>query len=244
MSAQKKMSRIFVVPDLHTPYHDPKAVVLAKQIFDAYVPDTTIFIGDNRDFIWASRFFVPHRQREGAVVRELRAWNAVSQLFRSPKVLHLRGNHEGRILEYLDKNPELEGLEGFTPSTLYPGLIKNDFISLANGSFIVTHGSIVRASPGASAAAEMQKWGRSGCSGHTHRLSRYYKRDYSGVRVWLECGHLALNPPHYRKMNNPAPENWQQGVVIVETEGNRFHAEEIPFTLKYRAMFRGVWYSA
>jgi hypothetical protein len=45
-------------------------------------------------------------------------------------------------------------------------------------------------------------------------------------------------------MNNPAPENWQQGVVVVETEGNRFHAEEIPFTLKYKAMLHGRWFSA
>lgn len=240
----KKSERVFVVPDLHVPYHDPKAVSLAKQLFDAFKPTRSIFIGDNRDFIWASRFFVPHAERQGAVVRELQALRKVAPLFTCSFTQYLRGNHEGRILEYLDKHPELEGLEGFTPQTLYPGLAQSDFIPLAEGSFIVTHGSIVRKGPGNSAAAEMQKWGRSGCSGHTHRLCRLYKRDYSGVRVWLECGHLAQNPPHYRKMNDPAPQDWQQGVVIVETQGNRFHAEEIPFTLSYKAAFRGKTYKA
>ena len=240
-----KSERIFVVSDLHAPYHDPKAVALAKQLYDAYKPSLTVFIGDNRDFIWASRFFVPRAQREGAVIRELRAWESVSKLFSlSPNVKHLRGNHEARLLQYLDEHPELVGLEGFTPSTLYPGLVKNDFFSVANGSFLFTHGSIVRSGPGASAAAEMQKWGRSGCSGHTHRLSEYYKRDYSGIRVWLECGCLALNPPHYRKVNNPAPENWHQGVVVVETEGNGFEARTIPFTLSYTARLFGVKYRA
>lgn len=238
------MERIYIVPDLHCPYADPKAVSLAKQIHDAFKPTHTIFIGDNRDFIWASRFFVPHAEREGAVVRELRAWKETSSLFQSKKVSHLRGNHEGRLLAYLDEHPELCGLEGFTPSTLYPGLVKNDYLSLANGSFIATHGSIVRASPGASAAAEMQKWGKSGCSGHTHRLSRYYRRDHSGLRVWIECGNLAQNPPHYRRVNNPAPENWMHGVVVLYTEGNYFHAEDVPFTLRYRTMFNGVRYQA
>jgi predicted phosphodiesterase len=239
-----KSERIFVVSDLHTPYHDPRAVALAKQLFDAFRPSLTVFIGDNRDFIWASRFFVPHREREGAVIRELRAWESVSKLFSAPTTKHLRGNHEARLLQYLDEHPELVGLEGFTPSTLYPGLVKNDFFSVANGSFIFTHGSIVRSGPGASAAAEMQKWGRSGCTGHTHRLSEYYKRDYSGIRVWLECGCLALNPPHYRKVNNPAPENWHQGIVVVETEGNGFEARTIPFTLSYTARLHGIKYRA
>ena len=187
---------------------------------------------------------MPHAQREGAVVRELRAWSAVSGLFQSKEVKHLRGNHEGRLLEYLDKNPELKGLEGFTTESLYPGLVRGDHVAIAQGSFIVTHGSIVRSAPGQSAWGEMQKWGRSGCSGHSHRLSRYYHRNYSGVRVWLECGHLAQNPPHYRRINNPAPENWQQGVVIVYVQNNQFMAEEIPFTLKYKAMLNGKIYSA
>jgi hypothetical protein len=238
------VKKYFIVPDLHTPYHDVKAVALAKQIYDAFNPDSTIFIGDNRDFIWASRFFVPHEQRKGAVIKELRAWEAVSGLFKSKETLHLRGNHEGRLLEYLDRNPELEGLEGFTVKSLYPGLVRGDHVAIAQGSFIVTHGSVIRSSPGQSAWGEMQKWGRSGCSGHSHRLSRHYHRNYSGVRVWLECGHLALNPPHYRRVNNPAPENWQQGCVLIYVEGNQFHAEEIPFTLHYRAMFNGRKYQA
>lgn len=239
-----EVQKIFIVSDLHCPYHDPKAVALAKLIYDDFKPDTTIFIGDNRDFIWCSRFFVPMEQRRGAIVKELRAWESVSSLFDEGDIWHLEGNHEGRILEYLDKHPELEGLEGFTTNSVYPGLLREGYVALAKGSFIVTHGSYVRSSPGASAAAEMQKWGTSGCSGHTHRLSRFYKRDYTGIRVWLEVGNLALNPPHYHKVNNPSPENWHQGVVLIYTQGNQFHAEDIPFTLQHKAMVHGKMYKA
>lgn len=245
MSRAGTAERVFLVPDIHCDDHDPKAVALAAQLCEAFKPTRIIFLGDAMDCGWASsKYKTDSRQREGACAREIAAWEGVLQAFHFAPIQCLLGNHERRVLDYLNDHPELRGTLGIEPSTIFPGLVEAGFVKLAAGSFVVTHGSTVRKWAGWSAKAEMDRWGCSGATGHTHRIASYYQRDASGVRVWVECGHLARNPPRYRAVNEPAPLNWMQGVVTVETEGNQFNVNAIPFTLHYRAMFNGRRYSA
>jgi len=241
------IERVLLVPDLHCDDHDERAVALAAQLSEAFKPTRIIFLGDVVDSYWASSFPTDPKLAQGAVLRELSAWRRVRSLFKAPLIQRLPGNHEQRIQRNWGwLSPAFYGMEQDVFRELFIGtdLVAGGFIELAKGKFIVTHGTVVRKWAGWSAKAEMEKWGSSGATGHTHRLATYLQRDHRGVRSWTECGHLSRNPPQYGTPDAPGGSNWQQGVVCVEVEGDRFHVETHPFTLGYRCLFRGRRYQA
>lgn len=77
------------------------------------------------------------------------------------------------------------------------------------GLLLVEHGEYVRKKAGASADAQLLARGRSGISGHTHRLIHYPLTDATGMKTWTEAGCLCKLDPDY--CNYP---NWQQGLVL------------------------------
>ena len=242
-----KIERIFLVPDLHCDDHDPKAVDLAAQLAEAFKPTRIIFLGDVVDTYWATSFPSDPRVAQGGVLRELSAWERVRKMFKAPLIQRLPGNHEQRISRNWSwLSPAFYGMENEIFSRLNEGTqyVAGGYIELAKGKFIVTHGTVVRKWAGWSAKAEMEKWGSSGASGHSHRLASYLQRDHCRVRSWTECGHLSKNPPQYSTPDAPGGNNWQQGIAVLEVEGDRFHIETYPFTLGYRCLFRGRRYQA
>ena len=88
----------------------------------------------------------------------------------------------------------------------------------------------------------MTRAGTSGVSGHTHRAAKYIQRDKAGLRMWIESGHLALNPQHY----SPQVQNWCQAVTLgeIEVDGNGFDLDVVPFRLSYKARVQGRELSA
>jgi hypothetical protein len=206
-------------------------------------------LGDILDCYWASRFHKRYGLIERAFEKEIVAWDGIRNRFDAKTTNILLGNHEARILEFLER-PENAALKGFIDihKVLAPDedqiIPKQNCVWLAKRRLFVGHGNIVRKWSGQSAKEEMGKYGCSGVTGHSHRLSSYYERSYSGVRVWVEAGHLSKNPPRYGRINDPGPSNWQQGVVIVYVDGGTFHVEPIPFTLNYKATFHGKKYKA
>ena len=68
------------------------------------------------------------------------------------------------------------------------------------------------------------------------------QRDKTGLRQWIESGHLSLNPPHYQ----PTIQNWIQGITLgeVSVDGNDFELRPVPFRLSYRALVDGREFSA
>jgi predicted phosphodiesterase len=261
----KDRERILVIPDLHCSIHDERAVDLAIQIKQAFKPERIVFLGDILDWAWASEKFKNDPEAtSGALKTELDSFRKISNKLEAPHIDLLLGNHERRPYDLVKKYNGLKGT--IEPHIIYkefgnvPARVKwhktpdgrcywqidptTNVIRIAHGKFTIVHGGIVRKWAAHSAKAQMERWGTSGCSGHSHRFAKYYQRDSCGVRVWVECGHLAKNPPPYVCFNDPAPLNWMQGVVTIETEGNQFHVNDIPFTLSYGAMFNGRKYKA
>lgn len=239
-----KTSRIFIVPDLHCDDHDPKAVYLAAQLCEAFKPNQIIFLGDVIDAYWASSYPTDPSLVRGGVKRELDAWGGVRNMFKAPVVWRLRGNHEQRIIRNWSwLAPAFGGLE----DEIFRGLLHgaevppNNIVELAEGSLVVVHGNFTSKN---SKELEFRRYGTSGISGHTHKLSQLLQRDYRQLRSWTECGHLQRNPPQYGTFDKPGPQDWAQGVAVVHTEGNQFHVETIPFTLSYHSMLCGKRYSA
>ncbi len=56
MGKPSKRERVAIIPDIHCPYHDPRAVNLAASIVNDFQPDRVIFLGDFVDCTWASSF--------------------------------------------------------------------------------------------------------------------------------------------------------------------------------------------
>ena len=93
--------------------------------------------------------------------------------------------------------------------------------------FIVKHGHMVRKRSGYSAHAELEGAGKSGASGHTHRLGQVYHTDLTGVYTWLETGCLCDLEPEYaegKKMD------WQHGFAygMFRKRDDRFVVHTLP----------------
>jgi predicted phosphodiesterase len=241
--------RVLLWPDTHLPFQDDRAVALAFKVLDHVRPDLLITLGDIIDCAGFSRFATNTLDSRTHFQTELDTWEALATLMqaKTPNAerIYVIGNHEARIAKWLYGQPHLATMRamnlgsslslanfGFNPEA-------REEVSLASGALTVTHGTRLGGSfAGLAARMEMATYGTSGVSGHTHRLCKYLQRDKAGLRVWIEAGHLALNPPHYA----PKTQNWQQGVVIgeVSDSGNDFELEPVPFRLSYRCRIGNV----
>ena len=105
---------------------------------------------------------------------------------------------------------------------------------------ITKHGNVVRKWSAYTARGEWERYGRSGISGHTHRMGQFYTRDFNGNHVWTEGGCTCKLDPEYA----PDP-NWQQGCVVIEhsADAERF-AVHLVYIQDGRAMWRGMDYRA
>jgi hypothetical protein len=245
-----KSERIFFIPDPHHDDHDVRAIDLAGQICEAFKPTRIIWLGDILDAGWAStKFRFDKARAAGQFAREVAAWEKSRELFRAPQVDIIPGNHDRRIVhDYRWDKPELQHWRGFDTQYIYCSntklninYVKEAKIELAEGEFIATHGRYLGPT---APKREMERWGTSGVSAHTHRLVVTYQRDYRRGRVWASLGHLQNNPAAYQDLNDPAPQDWMNAVGLLCVEGNSFHLEPIPFTLSYSAMYAGKRYKA
>lgn len=241
--------RVLLWPDTHLPFQDDRAVALAFKVLDHVRPDLLILLGDIIDCAGFSRFAHNTIDARTHFQTELDHWEALATLLRTKtpgaERFYLKGNHEQRIEKWLYGHPHLASFRGLnlgsslSLSNLGFDPQAHEEISLASGALTVTHGTRLGGSfAGLAARMEMATYGTSGVSGHTHRLCKYLQRDKAGLRVWIEAGHLALNPPHYA----PKTQNWQQGVVIgeVSDSGNDFELEPVPFRLSYRCRIGNI----
>jgi hypothetical protein len=106
--------------------------------------------------------------------------------------------------------------------------------------FILKHGNVVRKWSGWSAKGEWERYGKSGASGHVHRLGMFFHRDWNGNHVWAETGCLCSLNPDY--MRDP---DWQQGFVVASFERSTgaFQVEPV-YIHRGNAVWRGKVYRA
>lgn len=242
-----------VLPDTHFPVHDPKAVAVAKALVREAQPDLVLHIGDLLDAHWLSRFDKnPDAERLQEEIDRARTFlHQIAQLAPQARRVLLAGNHEDRLTKAIWSMPGTASAIGtltrFRQEITWPKLLGLDeigweWISTAQQSrteilpgLITKHGSVVRKWSGQSGCGEWQKYGRSGVSGHSHRLGAFYHRDHNGSHVWIEAGCLCQVDPDYTQ--DP---DWQQGVVVLtyNADGTRFNPELI-YIQDGRAVWRG-----
>ena len=240
--------------DSQAPYHDERALALVRAIAKEMVPYVMLNVGDAIDAYPISKYSKDYR-RHAELQTDIDACrrNLYREAEASPASRHvlLEGNHETRMQRCLDRQPaevqQILRLDRVAPTLRWPYLL-----DLENAGFewidsehqpsetvlpkvLVEHGSLVSSFAGYTARRELEKHGRSGFSGHTHRMASYARRDFNGQARWTETGFTALYSQPYGSQFN-----WQQGCVFVEwsTDLKLMQVHEI-FFRDGRALWRG-----
>lgn len=222
----------FLVPDVHIPRHDKRKWGITKKVIEDWQPDVVSLIGDFDDAEGPSRWSKDTteevEQRLALVTKEVNTeLAAVRSLVPNARITWHLGNHEQRWMDYVTKNAKV--LDGwFSWDKIYD--VRENDIELYEynappvkmyGGFYLHHGNVVTKHAGQSAKGEMESYGVSGFSGHTHRAASYAKTDMTGTRFWFEIGHLA----DVSQMTYVAVPNWQHAFAYayVDEKSNRVY---------------------
>lgn len=211
---------VALIPDLHAPFHDERALRAVCDLLAVEEPAQVIFLGDVADNSMLSK----HRthRRFGALLNETN--DAVVQNFRrvreavpDAQIILLPGNHDDRVLYYAqDMAPEFEALRPgkLTPEEADPQssigfrqlwrldelgieVIDEDWKLAQFGitpELTARHGYLTGNN---SERKLLEKHGRSQVHGHDHRGSLVYrtKHDPLDIRVAMSCGTLSEVKP-------------------------------------------------
>lgn len=257
--ARKRLLRAFLWGDTHHPYQDDRAVSIVEQIIRDEQPDVLVHMGDGVDAGDLSLKFKQNPKREYTLQDEINMmrFHLARARMAAPDAdfFYLEGNHEQRLLRLLW---ELEGpAQALTQLTevqkvlAWPKLLGLDqlrvrWVPMAEQSkteilpkWILKHGTVVRNKSAYTAAAEWLKYGKSGSSGHTHRLGMFAHRDHNGNHFWVETGCTCALDPEYT--TDP---DWQQGAVFLTFEpGTGAMAIEPIYIHNGVAVFRDTVYT-
>ena len=238
--------RHFIIPDRQikpgAPVHHNRWIGMAIR---DYAPDVVVDIGDNADFPSMSQHSpIGSKDKEGRRLRaDIDAANEGERLLRDgmggykPKrMVRLRGNHENRLLRYIDNNPVLDGLIGlhllddkgweivpyFNGS---PGVIHIDGIAYAHYFANPNSGKPI----GGTIANRLSKIGASFVQGHQQGLLQGNLQYATGViRHGIVAGSAYLHDEEYKGVANA---HWRGVVVLNEVKDGQFC--EMPLTLDY-----------
>jgi len=98
---------IFVIPDVHVPYHDKRAWAVCLEALKEVNPEKVVIIGDFADFYSVSQYSKDPK-RVLNLKWEVARVNEELDKVSAKEVIFLEGNHEDRLRRYLqDKAPEL-----------------------------------------------------------------------------------------------------------------------------------------
>lgn len=246
--------------DMHAGFHDPVACTLAEAIARDAQPDVIVNMGDGVDCYQISKYDRDKRravtlQQDIDAARSM--WFNIRNATPNSAAFWLEGNHENRLAKMWGRVPDLAAqvlmLRNVQRELDWPLLLDVDGVGTTwvpveqqpavniVPKIILEHGSVVRSEAGVSGQYEMRKFGRSGASGHTHRLASFKRRDLNGVATWIETGCLCLldGQPYGRHFN------WQHGVVHIEWNPDRKLMTETLIGLRDgRAFWRSREYAA
>lgn len=223
-----KTLKALLYGDTHHGVHCEATLRVVQAIGADLQPDVLIDMGDGVDAIHLSDKFRSDPTRTVTLQDEIdakrRQLAAFRQAMPNARYIYLEGNHEERLKRAMwnaeGSAAALIKLNVVQKYLTWPTLLGLDdlhieFIPYDKQTetallpkFLVKHGTIVSSKSGYTATREMTKYGRSGASGHTHRLAAVWHRDHNGQHVWVETGTCASLKPEYAQ--DP---DWQNGCV-------------------------------
>lgn len=245
--------------DTHIPFEDPATVKVVQGVVRDVRPDVLVHMGDLVDCWQISRFDKdPTRvdtlqENIDAARRHL---HEMAQVAPQARRVLLEGNHENRLSRAM---ASMEGphrsvaqLRAVQEAVQWPNLLQLagigwEWVPEREQSrtpvvpkIITKHGGVVRKWSGWSAKGEWEKYGRSGASGHTHRLGWFIHRDHNGNSNWAETGCTCLLDAPYG-----VDFDWQPGCVVVTWSADAY-LQNVEFVSirEGRALWRSNEYAA
>jgi len=227
--------KILVIPDIHFPEHDERALDIIYHVLQVDKFDEIIQLGDMLDMYPVSSFSKdPEKvglglRQEVCLARKF--LEKVRKYQPKAKITLLKGNHEARFERYvIDKAPGLAHLFDYKDLLGLKELKINYVNSIYGvGRLHFMHGVLVRSHSAYSAKSHFDKYNMSIIHGHTHRLGSYYKTNLETTFTVHELGCLCkLNPEYVR---DKGVSDWQQGfgVVYIDKKSGWFFT--IPFPI-------------
>jgi predicted phosphodiesterase len=220
--------KILLLPDIHIPFHDTKAIRSALSAGLSHGCDTVILLGDTMDCHMLST----HKKMKGALdmteeVKQTRSFlKELRREFEAADIYYLEGNHEERLTRHLSEHsPALQHFDAFS----IPSLLRLEedfnieyrktghFITCGDLTFI--HGHEMRGLAGVNPSRKLYL--KSKCSvicGHMHRPESFFTRDIRGEHYEAHVlGTLGTLDPHYHPYNE-----WRHGfgIAIVNKDGS------------------------
>lgn len=225
----KKLTTAVCYGDTHIPFADPQAIAVLHGVIKDARPDIIVNVGDLVDCWQISRF-----DKDPARVDSLQDnldearthLHQIAQLAPQARRVWLEGNHETRMTRAImgmeGAAREFGKLRAFQEAMTWPHLMQTESIgwefiperlqsrTQVLPKIVTKHGNVVRKWSGWSAKGEWEKYGRSGVSGHTHRLGWFVHRDHNGNANWVETGCTCLLEAPYG-----VDFDWQQGFAVM-----------------------------
>ena len=242
---------VLVIPDLHCPYEDKRSLGAVEQVMKEYRWDEIIQIGDFMDLDCISDHNKGKLKTiEGKTIqKDFDQGNAIldrwQKLAPKTKITILEGNHDERMLRYIDANPQLAGVVE-VPKLLnlakrginwVPSWSEGKVYRIGNAYF--THGLYTNQYH---AAKMVQRFGVNIFYGHLHDTQCFplVMRGEDKTIVGQSLGCICRYDQKY--MRN-APSNWQQAFADFHFfDDNGFFQYNINRIFKSRFYFRGKVY--
>lgn len=218
-----EVARIGVIPDIHFPNHDERAVEACLRGIEGSTH--IVILGDLLDCYDLSKFIKDPSRRETFQDELDMGKDFLSNLrerFPDAEIHFIEGNHEQRIKRYLQSNATaLASLRNLELQKLLElgesGIIHHNRAGVALFGMRFKHGDVVAQEACYTAKREASKEWSSGASGHTHRLGVWRSTKGGNIIEWAESGCLCTVNPEYVD----GEPNWQQGFVTITVFENR-----------------------
>lgn len=242
-----------VIPDLHVPYEDKKAVNLMYKVAkDLPKLKEVVMLGDVLDYYSVSSHL--KSPEIGSILRnevELgRSFlDRLREKFPKQTIKFIEGNHEFRLQRYIKANaPDLNGL--LTTQDLL-GLDRLDIDWIPYGPHQLTHildipDLCARHEPYSMSANFMRqtamKIHKSLMFGHTHQSAYRSTRNAMGKRVKVySCGHMVdERHPCFDYYRSAKP--WEKGFAVVYKTKNEWFVDQLNISDEYEVIYRGKSY--
>jgi predicted phosphodiesterase len=213
--------KTLVLSDIHFPYHDKEALMIALRKGKEEGVDAILLNGDIIDFYQLSKFVKDYRKP--SVREELDIFrffiDQLKQRFPEAEIYYKLGNHEVRLERWIQTNAQMfDGLLDIDSLVQFRDHDVNylkDNIGVKIGKLHIIHGHEVRASMGVVNIARTYylKTGVNLLFGHWHQQQEYITRSMDGTNsgAWAQGCLCKLDAEYTYGINQ-----WVHGFSIVE----------------------------
>lgn len=217
----KGAHRVFVLPDLHCPWHDEEALKVIYQDIKKYKPTIVVQLGDALDLYSFSKYARSHNLltpdeelKKGKKDLE-KMWAKIRSIAPRARCFQLLGNHELRAVKRLYETcPALESLFSMDDVFAYKGVtvLKNEHDELVIDGVHYIHGYL------SGVGGHLRKLGVNIVSGHSHRPYVHWENLQGGSKFELNAGYLGDPSAPVFKYGMANKHNWLRAYGTVDRD--------------------------